>query len=366
MLKIFETCLKQSTRHNSSLRNCFITLKRTNNANVHRNFSTISKIPNHCVYEDVRSKFNSNGKTTGSARNKMLFAVSVAGLLKFLGLAEEEEESELMQILKRGELSYRRQEFDKSERIFHVALRLAQELQNENAITFIYDRLANVAFESNQFEKARKLFVDVLNRLFQKGMKEDDLTVIHISFKLAKIFEHSKDYFGAHSGYDFCFQKLEPKLNDQNEEYEDALALYKVLLNGYAYFNYNVGQLNKALELFKKAYDVNRQIYGEKHEDNVLMLNNLGTIYKHKGDMNTAISYFHEAEKLGKLLPEMENFSFIYLNLGYCYMETHVLNEALKYCQLAQRNAVHHDYQEGIKESEDCIAKVKHLTTKIQ
>lgn len=113
-------------------------------------------------------------------------------------------------------------------------------------------------------------------------------------------------------------------------------------------------------------YDVNRQIYGEKHEDNVLMLNNLGTISKHKGDMNSALNYFHEAEKLGKSLPEMNNFSFIYLNLAYCYMETNLLAEARKYCQFAQQNAAQHDYQENIKESEDCFAKVKELQTKVQ
>lgn len=87
-----------------------------------------------------------------------------------------------------------REEFDKSEQIFHIGLRVAQDLQNENAVTFIYDRLANIAFETKQYEKARTLFVEVMNRLFHKGIKEDDLIVIHISFKLAKIFENLKDY----------------------------------------------------------------------------------------------------------------------------------------------------------------------------
>lgn len=54
--------------------------------------------------------------------------------------------------------------------------------------------MANIAFDSQQYEKARKLFIEVMNRLFHKGMKEDDLVVIHISFKLAKIFENLKDY----------------------------------------------------------------------------------------------------------------------------------------------------------------------------
>lgn len=158
------------------------------------NCNILSKNRKQYVNVDFKSKFKFHSETPNNKTNKILFAVTIAGLLEFLGLSEEEEESELMIVIKRGELSYRREEYDKSEQIFHVALRLAQQLQNENAVTFIYDRLANIAFDINQFEKARKLFVDVLNRLFQKGMKEDDLAVIHISLKLAKIFQHSKDY----------------------------------------------------------------------------------------------------------------------------------------------------------------------------
>lgn len=78
--------------------------------------------------------------------------------------------------------------------MFHVALKIAQDLQNEDAMTYIYDRLANVAFETGQNEKARKLFVDVVQRLIDKGMAEDDVVLIHISFKLAKIFETIGNY----------------------------------------------------------------------------------------------------------------------------------------------------------------------------
>lgn len=78
--------------------------------------------------------------------------------------------------------------------MFHVALKIAQDLQNEEAITYIYDRLANVAFETGQNEKARKLFIDVVQRLIDKGMAEDDVVLIHLSFKLAKIFENIGNY----------------------------------------------------------------------------------------------------------------------------------------------------------------------------
>lgn len=150
-------------------------------------------------------------------------------------------------------------------------------------------------------------------------------------------------------------------MQHRNEEYEDARALYKTLLNGYAYFQYNLGKLDKAMEFFKRTYELTREIQGEQHEEVVLLLNNLGTIAKHKGNLDEALSYFHEAEKIGKLLPDMKNFSFVYLNLAYCCMEAKLLHEAHKYCQFAEGNAAKQGHQGGLKESEDCIAKVKEL-----
>lgn len=51
---------------------------------------------------NIKYKFNANN----GKGNKILFALTVTGLLKFLGLTEEDESSELIQILKRGELTY--------------------------------------------------------------------------------------------------------------------------------------------------------------------------------------------------------------------------------------------------------------------
>lgn len=165
----------------------------------------------------------------------------------------------------------------------------------------------------------------------------------------------------AANGYDYCFKKLEPKLDEKNEEYEDARMLYKTLLNGYAYFQYSMGKLDEALKYFKKTYALTQVIYGEQDEQIVLLLNNIGTISKHKGNLDDALKYFHEAEKIGKKLPNMKNFSFVYLNLAYCYMESNLLVEAHKYCEFAMRNAASHEYAEGTKEAEDCITKVKEL-----
>ncbi len=132
-----------------------------------------------------------------------------------------------------------------------------------------------------------------------------------------------------------------------------------MILNGYAYYLYNVGRMQEAFEFFQQAYDVCVKIGGEKQKDTVLLLNNLGTVSKLKGNIDDAFSYFLRAEKIGKEFPDIDNFSFVYLNLAYLYMEKNMFSEAKEYCNRASVNSKRHEYEEGIKESEECLTKIK-------
>lgn len=81
----------------------------------------------------------------------------------------------------------------KAERMLHIALRLAQQKQSEDGITYIYDLLANIALENGEFIKSEKLFVNVMQRLLGSGVPPDDNRVIHMSLKLAEIYVHQAD-----------------------------------------------------------------------------------------------------------------------------------------------------------------------------
>ena len=50
--------------------------------------------------------------------------------------------------------------------MLHVALKTAQEAQNGQAVTYIFDLLANLAYQREEYSKAEKLFKDVLKRMF--------------------------------------------------------------------------------------------------------------------------------------------------------------------------------------------------------
>lgn len=166
-------------------------------------------------------------------------------------------------------------------------------------------------------------------------------------------------YSTAAIGFQYCLDTLRPKLAKESPDYADALALWLMLLNGYAYFLYYVGRPEEAFKYFKEARVVRDQIGGEEDEQLVLLLNNLGTVSKLRGDTEAALGYFQEAEKLGKSIDSMENFAFVYLNLAYLYMELKVAGKAREYCERAKVNATRHGFEEGKKESEECLSKVK-------
>lgn len=86
-------------------------------------------------------------------------------------------EGQLILNIKLSILDIHRRQYDKAEQLLHLALRMAQDLQHFNAITLCFDIMANLAFEREQFDKAEKLFVSVMQRLMQKGSKEDDIEV---------------------------------------------------------------------------------------------------------------------------------------------------------------------------------------------
>lgn len=71
---------------------------------------------------------------------------------------------------------------------------MAQEQQNEEGITYIYDLMANLAFQQGEYPKAEKLFISVMQRVMASGVQQDDLKIIHMSLKLAKIYEERKDF----------------------------------------------------------------------------------------------------------------------------------------------------------------------------
>lgn len=106
------------------------------------NYRRVSNLKNHMEFKPKKLE----------APAKFLISSSI---LSFFGVDKteedkEKEEAELIMTIKRGVLSSLRSEFDKAEQLYHLALRNAQTMKNEQAVTYIYDLMANLAYETGK------------------------------------------------------------------------------------------------------------------------------------------------------------------------------------------------------------------------
>ncbi|KAJ9580804.1 hypothetical protein L9F63_024020, partial [Diploptera punctata] len=261
-----------------------------------------------------------------------------------------------------GILLIQKEEYKKAEQMLHVALKIAQEQQNNDGITYIYDVLANLAFEQRDYKKAEKLFVTVMQRLVSQGVPQTDNRIVHMSLKLANMYKADNNNSKAEDGYKFCIDTLNNKI-EKGADDEDTSLLYGMSLDCYAKLLVDSNRLKEAFECFKKAYDLNVKINGEVHEETVVLLNDLGTVCIVQNDFDSAMSYLMKAVDIGEKLPDMKDFGLVIANLVALYIKKGMYEEAKDFCNKAKQNATKHNNNEVLKEISHFMDEIKKLET---
>lgn len=282
-------------------------------------------------------------------------------ILTLIGLEKKfSQEDELILKIKHCVLFIQRNEYDKAEQLLHVALRQAQQMQHHLGITYIYDVMANLALERGQYDKAKELFVAVTQRIMSDGASEDDIRVIHISVKLARISHMMKEYTTAQLGYDWCLEKLSNILSkDPSEANKKLIAMAE---DWYGRLFVDCGKPELGLTYMKNAYDKMMNFPDIEQEHLVLQLNDIGTVYDTLGKVDESIDYFTKAIDLGKKIPDMPDLGAMYVNLGRAYMKKNLLDIARKTCGFAWRLGVQAKNDDVKKEAELCIKEIKNLS----
>ncbi|XP_076175242.1 tetratricopeptide repeat domain 19 [Ptiloglossa arizonensis] len=275
---------------------------------------------------------------------------------------EKDDVSELVMTIKRSILLIQKREFKKAEQMLHIALRLAQTLQHTDGITYVYDVMANLAYDTNDFKKAEKLFVSVLEQLIYKGVSQDDLAFIHVNLKIANIYDKLGDIEKAEIGYKFCLQKLQNRMNTESEN-TNLLQLLGLNLEWYSTLLYSQSRYTDAIKYLTQAYDICVKLNGEEHEQTVVLLNDLGTINCMIEEYDQAIKYLYEAIEIGKKLPDMIDIGSIHVNLGRTFIMKGLYEEAKKSCNQGKYLAQAKNHDESITEAEECLKRIKDLTS---
>ncbi|KAJ8921109.1 hypothetical protein NQ315_015907 [Exocentrus adspersus] len=295
--------------------------------------------------------------TTTNNKRIPLDVVLALSILTWLGFTKEDEEkeSELIMTLKRAVLCTQREQYDKAEQMLHLALRLAQQQQNEQGVLYCYDLMANLAFDQYQLDKAEKLFVSVMQILFSKGFAEDDLKVIHISLKLARICQLKANLENAELGYQWCLEKIDKHKNAN----EDAQILYGVINDWYAQFLLDKGDVSNSFRYLQEAYNVCEKTKGKESEKSVLLLNDLGITSFRAEDMERAEKYLKEAVSVGNKMEDKSHLGVIHANLGLILLEKGVVGEAQKFCKEAWRLGEKYENNESKEQANYCLDQIK-------
>ncbi|KAM7305546.1 tetratricopeptide repeat protein 19, mitochondrial [Ixodes scapularis] len=296
----------------------------------------------------------------------------LAGVLSFLGLGDSKEEDTLIVTIKMGILNLQQQDYKKAESILHVALKMAQERMDPQAETYIFDILANVAYEKGEYLKAEKLFVDVMQRAISSGTPRDDNSIVEMSLKLAQIYSQTNDIEKAEQGFQFCIDTQQKKL--EGIDYADSavklteaetnnLVLWAMSMEGYGRYLLEQTRFQKARECFEQALKVSEKVNGPSHEVTLALLNDIGAVATLLQDYNTAIALLRETIARAQSVQSPELAAF-YCNLGGVFMEQgQDLEEAKRACTKASKLAKSTNHREAAARSQECLEELrKHAT----
>ncbi|XP_011551272.3 tetratricopeptide repeat protein 19 homolog, mitochondrial [Plutella xylostella] len=326
-----------------SIRCCRYVFTRITRAKINRR--AISKIAIHCA---------------PGSRSTVPCALGFT-LYTLLGFEKKTTaEDELIETIKHCILFIQRNEFVKGEQLLHVALRQAQQVNNQLAITYIYDVMANLALEREQFDKAKTLFINVTQRLMADGAKEDDLRVIHISIKLARISHLQKEYATAQIGYDWCLQKL----NKASNLSKNVTPLIMMTEDWYGRLFLECNQAENGSKLMLSALERMKTDATADKEHIIQQMSDLGAVYcEYLGKVDEGISFLKEAIETAKDVAGYNELGPVYVNLGRAYMKKRMLEEARKSCGYGWKLGYLSKNEEVQQEAQQCIKEINNLTT---
>ena len=245
----------------------------------------------------------------------------------------------------------------------HLSLRVAQEQANTPAVTYIYDLLANIAFEQRNFGKAERLLGELLRRLAADNT--DSNAFVEVSLKLASVFASSGDPERAEAGFQFCIDTQQRKIVAAGGEAvadADTLGLWGMSVDWYARFLRSQHQYARARELTAQALAACVRVAGDRAEQSVVLLSDLGTLDLLCGDVETAAERLERAARLAEELA-LDELATIQVNLGMVRLQQGMAREARRSCAAAHRLAGRNRDTEAQQMADECLKKVKKLTS---
>ncbi|KAH8376714.1 hypothetical protein KR093_000989 [Drosophila rubida] len=334
-----------------------------------------------CILHPKEQQRQRQRSSNSSSSSRLLFTAAFSFNFLLGGSDEKDEEdtpeAKLINTIKRSILCIQNEQYDKAEQMLHLALRMAQDMQSFKGITYVYDLMANLAMEREQFRKAEKLFVDVMKRLMADGHSEDSPKILHISSKIAHMSQLQGELEKSFQGFTWTLQRL-GKLVQSMPEDNDILELYGLTKNWFGQLLMKQGKYDEARKLFKEALDILIGVYGTLNDASVTILNNISVAYVNViypfyiNMLSIKFIYFCQLEQyaeaketllqalaVAKDLKDAAQEGIIQANLGLVFLREGLLKEAEKFCKLAWKTGKKQENADAIEQAEYCLNEIK-------
>jgi tetratricopeptide (TPR) repeat protein len=202
---------------------------------------------------------------------------------------------------------------------FYIALDIAKELGDKNAISKSLGYIGNVFKDQGNFSKSLEFYFQALK--LSEELKNDRNAAILLA-NIGNVYKAQMDY---PKSLEYYFKAL--KLAEQMKD-DRGIA---VDLSNIGIVYKNQGEYNKALEYYFKALEM-----AEKLQHKLLIANtvgNIGSVYSVQKEFPKALEYLNKALLLAEKLGDKSGKARLLGNIGTIYLDQKKLKEAETYLQ---------------------------------
>ena len=220
-------------------------------------------------------------------------------------------------LLNKLSYGYTKIDINKAEDMAQKAYALAQKLQYKKGEAKSLMRLSYNQIKKAKIEDAETLALKAL-KLCEDIEDQDCITSAYI--KLAEIAYYNNDYDKASDYYN--------KVLDYDIKTNNKLGQAD-MLNNLGILGYRKGDFDKAIELFKKAVVIREQLGEEKLS--LGTINNIGAICLNQGRYTEALEYFNKCLKIHKQDQDKRAIASVSYNISAVYYELKQYDKTLQY-----------------------------------
>lgn len=227
-------------------------------------------------------------------------------------------------ILELGVLLSKSGDFERAKRFY---FRLKNELpKGHTDLGVLYNNLGEIYRQQGHLDTAMHYYILAIDELIvTHSFVHPWLAIVHSN--IAMIFDARHQLDNALTSYLCALLIIESQ--DVNHESELCSTIY----NGIATIYQQKGQLDQALELYKKTLQIEVNILPSNHPSIAMTLNNIGQLYFEMEKISESHEYISQALSvfLSTLPDNHQHLAVVYSTLGAIYFHENELHRAVEY-----------------------------------